>query len=289
MEIIHDIQTMTERAQALRCSDKTVGFVPTMGALHEGHLSLMRAARKDCDVVVASIYVNPTQFGPNEDLDSYPRQFQEDCALAESVGVDIVFAPDDKAMYPPGFATYVVQEHYTEPLCGRTRPHFFRGVTTVVTKLFNIVDPDRAYFGLKDYQQYVVVRRMVADLNMRVEIIGCPTVREPDGLAMSSRNAYLSEAERRAAPGLYESLCQVRERVSSGVPVTVAEAIELARGHLEDVASSAGAEARIDYVEVRRPESLEPLAHDAVVEAGSAVMLLAVFFGSTRLIDNLAF
>ncbi|MBC7287344.1 MAG: pantoate--beta-alanine ligase, partial [Armatimonadetes bacterium] len=170
---------------------ESIGFVPTMGALHDGHLALIRRCRAENDFVVVSIYVNPTQFGPGEDLDKYPRQLQQDCEKAEQAGVDLVFAPRDTQMYPEGYCTWVVVEKLTEPLCGRFRPGHFRGVTTVVAKLFNIVEPDRAYFGEKDYQQLVVVKRMVADLNIPVRIISVPTVREADGLAMSSRNAYL--------------------------------------------------------------------------------------------------
>jgi pantoate--beta-alanine ligase len=255
----------------------SVGFVPTMGALHEGHLSLIRASAAECDRTVLSIYVNPTQFAAGEDLDKYPRRLQEDCRIAEEAGASLVFCPSDAVMYGEGFATYVVQEGLTRVLEGASRPTHFRGVLTVVCKLFNIVAADRAYFGRKDFQQTVVVRRMVADLNMPVQVRVMPTVREPDGLAKSSRNAYLSDEERRQAACLHRALLAARRLYSGGE-----RSGEALRGAMHDEIAAAPA-ARPDYVEVVDARTLEP-----VTEAGDgAVVVLAVRFGRTRLIDNM--
>ncbi|MDN5347923.1 MAG: pantoate--beta-alanine ligase [Clostridia bacterium] len=256
---------------------KTVALVPTMGYLHEGHLSLARAARKDCDVVVMSIFVNPTQFGPNEDFERYPRDLDRDLRLAEEAGVEAVFAPEVKEMYPPGYATYVEVERLTEHLCGRSRPGHFRGVATVVSKLFNIVQPDKAYFGQKDYQQSVVIRRMVADLNFPLEIVVVPTVRDADGLALSSRNKYLSPLERRSALSLYRALLKGEALIREGER----RAGVVRRAMEEVILASPGT--KIDYVAVSDAETLEPLEEIK----GKAVLALAVWVGSTRLIDNL--
>jgi pantoate--beta-alanine ligase len=249
-----------------------------MGYFHEGHLSLMRQARLDNNLVVVSLFVNPKQFGPGEDLKLYPRNFERDSILAEEVGVDIIFAPSVEEMYPEGYNTYVEVEKLTEGLCGALRPGHFRGVTTVVLKLLNIVQPDRAYFGRKDYQQLKVIERMVADLNIPVEIVPMPTVREPDGLAMSSRNEYLSPEERRAALVLSKSLSYGQELLKQGVT----SGDELQRR----VEGFIGREplARIEYVAVVHPETLDCLAE---VE-DEAVLALAVRIGKTRLIDNAA-
>jgi pantoate--beta-alanine ligase len=254
-----------------------VGLVPTMGALHEGHLSLVRASVAECDRTVVSIYVNPTQFGPGEDLEAYPRRLEEDCRIAREQGVDLAFCPSDRDMYVADHATYVVQEGLTETLEGEFRPTHFRGVLTVVCKLFNIAPADRAYFGHKDFQQTVVVRRMVGDLKMPIEVRVMPTVREPDGLAMSSRNAYLSGEEREQALCLHRALTEARRLYEGGM--TDADALRLAmRGVI------AGAPlARPDYVEVVDCETLEPLT-DAT---DRAVAVLAVRIGTTRLIDNM--
>ncbi|HBF69599.1 MAG TPA: pantoate--beta-alanine ligase, partial [Thermotoga sp.] len=206
MKIIETIEEMKKFSEEMREKKKTIGFVPTMGYLHEGHLSLVRRARDENDVVVVSIFVNPTQFGPNEDYERYPRDFERDRKLLEKENVDCIFHPSVEEMYPPDFSTYVEETKLSKNLCGRSRPGHFRGVCTVVTKLFNIVKPHRAYFGQKDAQQFRVLRRMVRDLNMDVEMIECPIVREPDGLAMSSRNVYLSPEERQQALSLYQSL-----------------------------------------------------------------------------------
>jgi pantoate--beta-alanine ligase len=262
--------------EAERAAGRTVGLVPTMGAFHEGHLSLIRACRADNDYCVVSIFVNPTQFGPGEDLEHYPRRLERDCALAQQLGVDLVFAPSAQDMYPEGFCTWVTVERLTEGLCGRFRPGHFRGVTTVVAKLFNIVQPHRAYFGEKDYQQLLVVRRMVADLNMPVEIVARPTVREPDGLAMSSRNEYLSAEERALAPALYQALQRAAEAVRSGA--TGPQAEEIVRREL-----SRTPQFRLQYVQAVHPETLEP----ATWAGPPMVIAAAAYLGHTRLIDNI--
>ncbi len=255
-----------------------VGLVPTMGALHRGHYSLIDAAGRGCDFVVVSIFVNPTQFGPGEDYQEYPRSWQADCAGCESRGVDVLFAPSVEEMYPEGFATTVHVAGLTEGLCGRSRPGHFDGVCTIVSKLFNAVGPDVAFFGAKDYQQAVVVRRMVADLNMPVRIELCPTVREADGLALSSRNQRLSPAERAQAPALFESLRLARELVAGGQRAA-AEVVAEIRACLERRAPLG----RIDYVEIVHPDTLR-----AVEEIdGPVLVAVAVRFASARLIDNM--
>lgn len=255
----------------------TWGFVPTMGYLHEGHLSLIRRARAENDLVAVSIFVNPTQFGPHEDYNRYPRDLERDLRLLEPLQVDLVFVPSVEEMYPPGFQTWVIVEELSRPLEGASRPGHFRGVATVVAKLFNIVQPDRAYFGQKDAQQAVVIRRMVRDLNFPVEIVVCPTVREPDGLALSSRNTYLNPQERQAATILFRALQAAKARYEAGERdgERLREAMrEVLRG--EPLA-------RVDYVSVADPETLEELSR---VE-GPAFLSLAVYIGNTRLIDNL--
>ncbi len=253
------------------------GFVPTMGYLHEGHLSLARRARAENDFVAVSIYVNPTQFAPTEDLSSYPRDLERDLALLQGEGVDLVFTPDDALMYPSGYQTYVTVEKLTTVLEGVSRPTHFRGVTTVVAKLFNLVQPTRAYFGQKDYQQSVVVRQMAADLNFNLEIVVCPTVREADGLAMSSRNNYLSPPQRQAATvlsrALRHGLALLDEGERNGRSLRAAM-----QGIIE-----AESLARLDYVSVAHPLTLQEL--DEVDQ--TAVLSTAVFVGKTRLIDNM--
>jgi pantoate--beta-alanine ligase len=248
-----------------------------MGAFHEGHLSLMRSARAENNVVVVSIFVNPIQFGRGGDFDSYPRDLYGDLAQAETAGVDLVFAPSAEAIYPKGFRTYVEVTELTEGLCGASRPGHFRGVTTVVAKLFNLVRPHRAYFGQKDYQQSVVVRRLTVDLNCDLDIVVLPTVRESDGLAMSSRNIRLTPPQRRAAAVLYASLSRAEARVMAGE--------RNAKTILEEVRAMIETEplAQIDYVALCHPETLQPL--DRI--EGPALAALAVRFGETRLIDNL--
>ncbi len=277
MHIIRSVHQMQQRALQARRDGQRIAFVPTMGWLHEGHLSLLREGRRRGDLLVLSIFVNPTQFGQNEDFDSYPRDLERDAALAREVGVDLIFTPEAAEMYPSGYRTFVdVEGPMTEVLCGASRPGHFRGVTTVVTKLFTIVQPHVALFGEKDFQQLAVIRRMTADLNLPVEIVGMPIVREADGLAMSSRNVYLSDGQRRQALVLYRALCEGRRLAAAG-ETDAAGIIDRLRAMIE-----AEPEARIDYVEIRHRDTLE---RQQRVDADS-VLLLAVFIGQTRLIDN---
>jgi pantoate--beta-alanine ligase len=276
LKIFTTIDEMRKASRALRRGGKRLGFVPTMGALHEGHVSLVRAAKASCDVVAASIFVNPTQFGPTEDLAKYPRSFERDRELLEHEGVELLFAPSVEEMYPAGAVTWVTVEGLSDKLDGRSRPGHFRGVTTVVAKLFHIVEPDAAFFGQKDAAQVAIVRRMVRDLNLPVEIVACPIVREADGLAMSSRNAYLSPEERKQALVLHRSLLRVQERFDAG---------ERDRGRL--VAAGRGestgeSAVRLDYFEIVNPDSLDPVPD----VFGGAVVAVAAFVGNTRLIDN---
>ncbi len=255
---------------------RSIGLVPTMGALHEGHLSLVRAAKKRCDAVVASIFVNPTQFGPLEDFDIYPRRVEQDCALLEREGVDVVFLPGVEEMYPPGATTYVDVGTIGDKLDGASRPGHFRGVATVVSKLFQIVDPDRAFFGQKDAAQVAVLRRMVLDMHYRTELVACPIVREDDGLAMSSRNSYLSADERDQALVLNKALRIIQSRFDEGER----EAERLIASGL--FVMSYEPMVRIDYLKVVHPRTLE----DVHTVKGSALVALAAFVGKTRLIDN---
>lgn len=247
-----------------------------MGALHEGHLSLVRAARASCDVVAASIFVNPTQFGPNEDLANYPRSFERDCKMLEHEGVEFLFAPSVEEMYPAGAVTWVTVEELSGKLDGRSRPGHFRGVTTVVAKLFHIVEPAAAFFGQKDAAQVAIIRRMVCDLHLPVEIVACPIVREPDGLAMSSRNAYLDPAQRKQGLVLYRSLTRVQELVNAGE----GDAACLIAAAREEFAGEKSV--RLDYFEIVNPDSLAPVAD---VSSG-ALVAVAAYVGTTRLIDN---
>lgn len=276
MRIIESLSEMQQQSDTWRREGKKIAFVPTMGYLHRGHLALMESARKSGDVVVLSIFVNPTQFGPGEDFERYPRNFEKDVQLATQAGVDVVFVPRVGQMYPEGYQSYVEVTRVTLPLCGASRPGHFRGVTTVVAKLFHIVKPHRAIFGQKDFQQLVTLQRMVRDLNMEVEIVAHPIVREADGLAMSSRNAYLSEEQRRIAPDLSRSLEEAQGIVENGelqgevILKRVREILE-ARGVI-----------RIDYVQLCRPDTLEDVSR---VE-GPTLLALAAYVGQTRLIDN---
>lgn len=253
-----------------------IGLVPTMGYLHEGHASLIKRAVAECDRVVVSVFVNPTQFGPNEDLEAYPRDFEHDKALIAECGAHLVFAPTPEEMYAPGAATWVNVEGLTKELCGRSRPIHFRGVATVVNKLMNIAQPDRAYFGQKDAQQLAVIRRMVTDLNMPVEVIGCPIVREADGLAKSSRNTYLSAKEREAALILSKSLSEGRKLLEAGE--TDADVV-LAR--IRETINTQPM-AVIDYVQAVDAETIEPVRK----VRGTVLFAIAVLIGKTRLIDN---
>lgn len=276
MRLIDKISDMKAIIRSNKSMGKTIGFVPTMGYLHEGHLSLAKRSVQENDLTVMSIFVNPTQFGPNEDFDKYPRDLERDLTLAEAAGVDVVFAPSVGEMYPDGYKTYVNVEDITEVLCGRSRPGHFRGVTTVVNKLFNIVEPNKAYFGQKDAQQVIVIKKMVRDLNMNLEVITCPIVREPDGLAMSSRNVYLNAEERKAAVILSKSLFEAEELIKKG---------EKSRKRIvEYIESAIKTEklAEIDYVEVVSADNLEIMEE----LKGSILIALAVRFGKTRLIDN---
>lgn len=276
MDIRYTIKDVRERVNAWKREGLTVGFVPTMGYLHEGHKSLMQAARANNDKVVVSVFVNPMQFGPNEDLESYPRDFEKDSALCESVGVDLIFHPEPEEMYADGFCSYVDMNGLTTELCGKSRPIHFRGVQTVVLKLFNIVKPDRAYFGQKDAQQLAVIKRMVKDLNVDTEIVGCPIVREADGLAKSSRNTYLNPDERKAALILSRSLKLGRELIENGE--TDSNAV------IKAITDSINTEplAKIDYVDVVDFDTITP-----VDRIGKSVLVaIAVYIGKTRLIDN---
>ncbi|GBF32051.1 pantoate--beta-alanine ligase [Desulfocucumis palustris] len=276
MLVCRKIREIREFVRAERKNGKTIGFVPTMGYLHHGHQMLMREAKKECDVVVISIFVNPMQFGPNEDLDRYPRDFEKDHALAEEVGVDAVFYPPVEEMYPSGYTTYVDLNSLTDCLCGKSRPGHFRGVATVVTKLFNIVLPDKAFFGQKDAQQVLIIRRMAEDLNMPLEVVTVPIVREADGLAMSSRNVYLTPEQRSKAVILHKSLEAAAKAVEEGER-DAQKIVCLVR---EMISSIPGA--LIDYVELRKYSDLSP----ADSMDGPSLLALAVRFGQTRLIDN---
>jgi len=278
MQTASDPQEFRARCRQFRRAGRSLGFVPTMGYLHEGHLSLVRRARAQNDVVAVSIFVNPTQFGPGEDFERYPRDTDRDRRLLEAEGADLLFLPDAGAMYPEGFATRVEVEGLTRGLCGRNRPGHFTGVATVVTKLLNLAGADRAYFGQKDYQQTVVVRRLVRDLNLDTEVVVCPTVREPDGLAMSSRNAYLSPEDRRAATVLIEALRLAEKNLKRGE--RSAERLAwILRERIEAEPRVTG----IDYLEIVDPENLRPVREIR----GPVVLAGAIRLGAVRLIDNL--
>jgi len=276
MEIVKEIEKMTALSQKWHQAGKIIAFVPTMGYFHQGHLSLISEGKKQGDVLVVSLFVNPIQFGPKEDLAAYPRNLQKDASLAEKEGTDVLFVPEEKEMYPEGYQTYVEVTQLTKYLCGVSRPGHFKGVTTVVAKLFNIIRPHIAIFGLKDYQQYIVIKRMVMDLNYPIKIIGCPIIREPDGLAMSSRNVYLTSKQRTSALSLYKSLNIAQEMVNKGEKKakTIIEAVTtFIQKHPYT---------KIDYVKLCDPETLEELEEIR----GNALLALAVKVGKARLIDN---
>ena len=277
MKICNTIAAMRAASRSQRNAGKRLGLVPTMGALHEGHSSLMRAARSRCDLVAASLFVNPLQFGPGEDLAKYPRDFEGDRALLEKVGVDFLFAPGVEEMYPAGAVTYVTVEGLSDKLDGQSRPGHFRGVTTVVAKLFHIVEPDVAFFGQKDAAQVAIIQHMVRDLNFPVEIVTCPIVREADGLAMSSRNAYLDPQQRKSAAVLYRSLRRVQEQFDQGER-RGAKLIEAGKQVFTEEPS-----VRLDYLEIVDPDTLDQV--DGV--SHTALVALAAFVGKTRLIDNI--
>ncbi|EEG77257.1 pantoate--beta-alanine ligase [Dethiobacter alkaliphilus] len=277
MQIIRDIATLRRHVKQARESGKTVGFVPTMGYLHPGHLSLLHKAREKNDLIILSIFVNPLQFGAGEDYEEYPRDLEADAAQAKEAGCDLIFAPTVKEMYPQGYATFVDVERLTDSLCGASRPGHFRGVTTVVTKLFNIVTPDRAYFGQKDAQQALVLRKMARDLNMDLQVLIMPTIREKDGLAMSSRNTYLSPEERTQATVLSRSLFQAEEKIKNGERDT--------NKITEFITQTIQSEplANIDYVAIVDTDEIKPTE----TINGQTLIALAVRFGKTRLIDNI--
>jgi len=276
MQVVHTVAGVRRRVRAARREGGRIGLVPTMGALHEGHLALVRAAKAETDFVVVSIFVNPTQFGPGEDLAAYPRTLERDRVACEREGVALLFAPSAREMYPAAYATYVVQEGLTERLCGLSRPGHFHGVCTVCAKLFNIVQPDVVFFGQKDFQQTVVIARMIRDLNLDLALRVVPTVREPDGLAMSSRNQYLTAKQRREAVCLWQALRRAEDLVRRGE--TDASVL---RQTMREVIEQAS-EARVDYVAIVNPDDLTDVA--SVRER--AVAAVAVRFGNARLIDN---
>jgi pantoate--beta-alanine ligase len=277
LKICRTIEEMRAASRVAREAGKRLGFVATMGALHEGHLSLVRAARKESDAVAASIFVNPTQFGPKEDLAKYPRSFERDCELLERERVDLLFAPAAEEMYPAEAETWVTVEELSNKLDGRSRPGHFRGVTTVVSKLFHIVEPAAAFFGQKDAAQLAVIRRMVRDLDLPVEIVACPIVRESDGLAMSSRNAYLDPEQRKQALVLHRSLMRVQQLIDQGE----ISAVPLAAAGRSEFTSEPSV--RLDYFEIVNPDTLDPIQD---ISKG-ALIAVAAYVGSTRLIDNL--
>ncbi len=278
IRVINTVREMQAYSDELRGQGRSIGFVPTMGYLHEGHLSLVRCAKRENDVTVVSIYVNPTQFGPNEDFRDYPRDLERDLKLLEKEGVDTVFAPSNKEMYPDMSLTTVHVDKLTEGLCGARRPGHFDGVCLVVSKLFNIVKPHRAYFGKKDYQQFRVIERMVNDLNFDVDIVPCPIVREKDGLAMSSRNIYLSDKEREDATCLYRSLLLAMDLIKNGERNVVN-----IKDRMAEFINGFGSVKKIDYIEIVDKYTLEP----AREIQGNELIALAVYIGRARLIDNM--
>ena len=276
MEIIRTIEWMKQIAHDARAKEHVLGLVPTMGALHEGHVSLVRAAKQDCSPVVASIFVNPMQFGPGEDLQKYPRTFEQDSVTLENLGVNYLFAPEASEMYPGGFRTSVSVEGLSDRLEGRSRPGHFRGVATVVLKLFEIVQPQRVYFGRKDAQQVRIIRQMASDLNLDAQIITCPIIREPDGLAMSSRNAYLDGDARRAATVLYRALSTAKKEIEAG-QIEAVRLQETMRQVFNNEPNAA-----LDYAEIVDADTFEPVLR----LRKTCLALLAAFIGKTRLIDN---
>ncbi len=276
LQEISSISEMKDISQSLRKQNLTTGFVPTMGCLHAGHLNLVKRSLETCDRTVVSIFINPTQFGPNEDLDTYPRQLESDVEKLETIGADIMFHPTKEEMYPPGYKTYVEVQNITEQLCGDRRPDFFEGVSTVVLKLFNIVRPHNAYFGEKDWQQLAVIEALVEDLNLDVAIIRVPIVREPDGLAMSSRNRYLSPQDRQSALSLSRSLRQARDNIRRGTTSakTISDSIRQCLSEQEGT--------EIDYISVCDPENFK----EKEQIRGRTLIALAVKVGPSRLIDN---
>jgi pantoate--beta-alanine ligase len=276
MEVITKINEMRTRVLSVKDRKRSIGFVPTMGALHDGHISLMRSAKEENDELIVSIYLNPTQFDKNDDFENYPRQLDKDIEIIRKEDAYVVFAPCSEEMYPDGFCTHVTQDKLTDTLCGRARPGHFNGVTTIVTKLFNIIKPDRAYFGQKDYQQSVVIKRLVADMNMDIDIRVCHTVREEDGLALSSRNKRLNPEERQNALCIYGSLLKARAMFASNIK-DAEEIIEEMTSIIKKTKHT-----KIDYISIVNAHSLEDLSSIN----GKALAAVAVWIGNTRLIDN---
>jgi pantoate--beta-alanine ligase len=277
MEIIRVPKMMREITKNLKIKSKTIAFVPTMGALHEGHLSLIKRAKDENDITVVSIFVNPIQFAPGEDYEKYPRNIDKDCEKLKNIEIDYLFLPDVNSLYPNGYSTYINVENLSDKLCGKFRPNHFRGVATIVCKLFNIVNPNRAYFGQKDYQQTLIIKKMVEDLNIDVEIIVCPTIREKDGLAMSSRNSYLNEIERKSATVIYKCLKEGEKLLKAKInPSEVSERIQ-------NILKKEPVIKEIQYAGVFDPFTLEELKELKDV----CLIAIAVKIGETRLIDNL--
>ncbi len=283
MKIVKTIKAMKATADELRAQGKSIGFVPTMGFLHEGHLSLVREARKNNDIVVVSIYVNPAQFAPHEDLETYPRDFKRDENLCDKEGTDYIFYPDDQKMYPQRYQTYIRVTEIEKKLCGISRPIFFQGIATVCTKLFNMVKPTRAYFGQKDYQQSLIIKQLVKDLNLDLDIVVCPIVREKDGLAMSSRNDYLSENERKEAICLYEAWNLGKNLIEAGAR-NVEKIKQKMKAHIEKYKFP-----KIDYIEVYDAADLSEFENNAIKEGAEIAIAMAAMVGKTRLIDNVVF
>lgn len=279
MRLIRSIQEMQKCSLGLRSTGKIIGFVPTMGALHEGHLSLLRYAKKNADIAVMSIFINPTQFGPKEDFKKYPRPFEKDCEMAENYGCDVLFSPDPEAMYPDAFITYVSVEHLSDILEGAIRPGHFKGVATIVLKLFNIVMPNLAVFGQKDAQQAIILRKMAVDLNLLVTLVVLPTCREPDGLAMSSRNAYLTDEERRDAPIIYRGLCNAADDFSRGEVVTEKLVKSIQSVYMPSTVL------KTEYIAIVDVETLAPV--DRISNKVLVAVACKTIQTNTRLIDNL--
>jgi len=278
MQLVKTVSEMKQIVKNFKKEGKTIGFVPTMGYLHQGHLSLLDAANKENDIVVLSIFVNPTQFAPNEDLDKYPRDFERDSELAKEHGTDVIFFPTPEIMYPNGYNSYVISERLDKNLCGAKRPGHFKGVMTVVLKLFNIVSPDNTYFGQKDIQQARIIEQMIEDFNLDVKLHIMPIIREQDGLAMSSRNVYLSENERAQATVLFESLRHAKKLFEQGEKTS-----ETIKKEVEKTINKASL-AKVDYVELVDYKNLNELKGEI---KGKSILALAVYFGKTRLIDNI--
>ncbi|MEJ6951471.1 pantoate--beta-alanine ligase [Natronospora cellulosivora (SeqCode)] len=277
MKIVKSINEIRNFVKEAKSSGKSIGFVPTMGFLHQGHLSLVEKAKEENDFVVVSIYVNPTQFSPDEDFEDYPRDMGSDSAKLEKLGVDCIFNPEHEEIYPEGFNTYITVNEITASLCGKSRPDHFKGVTTIVGKLFNIVQADKAYFGKKDYQQYLVIKKMVKELNFPLEVIGLPIVRESDGLAMSSRNKYLNQEERKQATVLNRSLIMAEELIKNDI-----KDVEKIKYDIIEMIEKES-KAKIDYVEILDARNLKEI--ESIGE--NTLIALAVYIGKTRLIDNI--